>query len=248
MLDNSKAIFIVFFMFMILCACAPKLKLNIVNKQLYPINKNMPLDSEMLAFYKPYKQKLDSVMNDIVAVSDIALVKNKPEGPLNNLFADAIYNSAKAFNIDFDIFYSNYNGLRLPLPKGNIYRYNIFELMPFENYLVSVKFSGSNTQKFFDFMAKSGGEPISGATYSIKNSRAIDIMINNKPIDTAKSYTILTSDYIANGGDRGAVFYLGTNRKDYNLLMRTATLQFLEKEKKAGRKLNPQIDGRIKIK
>ncbi len=208
----------------------------------------MPADSEMLAFYKPYKQKLDSVMNDIVAVSEKEIIKSQPEGPLNNLFTDAMYQSAKAANIDFDIAFTNYGGLRLPLPKGNIYRYKIFELMPFENYFVTVKFTGPHTQKFFDYMAKEGGQPISGATFTISNGKAIDITINNKPFDSTKSYTVLTSEYVANGGDKGAVFYLGTNRKDINLLMRTAFLQYLENEKKAGRNLNPQSDGRIKIK
>lgn len=241
---NSVFVFIV----ILIAACSPKLKTSVINKQVYGLSYNLPQDSLMLAFYKPYKQKLDSVMNDIVAVSDIEIIKSQPEGPLNNLFADAVYQSAKEANIDFDIFFTNYGGLRLPLPKGNIYRYKIFELMPFENYLVTVKFSGPHTQKFFDYMAKDGGQPISGATYTISNGSAIDIRINNQAFDSSKSYTVLTSDYVANGGDKGAVFYLGTNRKDFNLLMRTAILQCLEKEKKAGRNLNPQNDGRIKIK
>lgn len=247
-LKKNKNILFLFFIVIFGVACSPKLKLSKVNKQLYPISKTMPADSEMLAFYKPYKQKLDSVMNDIVAVSDIKIEKNKPEGALNNLFADAMYQSAKAANIDFDIAFTNYGGLRLPLPQGNIYRYKIFELMPFENYFVTVQFTGENTQKFFDYMASDGGEPISGASYTISNGKAVDIKVNNKAFDSTKTYTVLTSDYIANGGDKGAVFYLGTNRKDINLLMRTAFLQYLEKEKNAGRNLNPKIDGRIKIK
>ncbi|TAH02221.1 MAG: coproporphyrinogen III oxidase [Sphingobacteriales bacterium] len=246
--NKNKNILFLFFIVIFGVACSPKLKLSKVNKQLYPISKTMPADSEMLAFYKPYKQKLDSVMNDIVAVSDIKIEKNKPEGALNNLFADAMYQSAKAANIDFDIAFTNYGGLRLPLPQGNIYRYKIFELMPFENYFVTVQFTGDNTQKFFDYMASDGGEPISGASYTISNGKAVDIKVNNKAFDSTKTYTVLTSDYIANGGDKGAVFYLGTNRKDINLLMRTAILQYLEKEKIAGRNLNPKIDGRIKVK
>ncbi|TAF78639.1 MAG: hypothetical protein EAZ51_09070 [Sphingobacteriales bacterium] len=69
-----------------LIACSPKLRQKKAEKVLYPIDKNLPVDSEMLAFYKPYKLELDSVMNDIVAVSDIEITKAQPEGLLNNFF------------------------------------------------------------------------------------------------------------------------------------------------------------------
>lgn len=229
-------------------ACSPKLKISKNQKQIYTITQTMPVDSDMLAFYKPYKLILDSVMNDVVAISELELTRNQPEGTLNNFFADALFESAQTANINFDIVFTNVRGLRLPLPKGEIYRYKIFELMPFENSLVSVQFDGKNTQRFFDYVAKDGGHPISGASFTIFNNKAIDIVIAGKPFDNLKSYTILTSDYMANGGDKGAVFYLGTNRKDYNYLMRTAILQYLEKQKKAGKTLNPKLDGRIKIK
>jgi 2',3'-cyclic-nucleotide 2'-phosphodiesterase (5'-nucleotidase family) len=229
-------------------ACSPKLHFTKTEKTLYIIDQKLPLDSLLLTFYKPYKLKLDSVMNDIVAVSDIEITKNQPEGLLNNFFADALYQSAKAANISFDIAFTNYGGLRLPLPKGNIYRYKIFELMPFENRLVTVKFDGAATQKFFDYMASKGGEPISGATYTISNQKATNIFINNKPFAITQSYTVLTSDYMANGGDKGAVFYLGKDKKEHQLLLRTAILQYLEKQKKAGKNLNPILDERVKTK
>lgn len=231
----------------IISACSPKLKVTKTEKLIYPITQNLPIDSQILNFYKPYKIKIDSIMNDIVAVSDIEITKNKPEGLLNNFFADAMYQSAKSANINFDIAFTNYGGLRLPLPKGNIYRYKIFELMPFENYLVTVKFNGINTQKFFDFMAFEGGAPISGATFTISNQKAVDIFIDNKPFDSSKFYTVLTSDYMANGGDKGAVFYLGKEKKEYKLLLRTAVLNYLETQKKANKNLNPILDGRVKI-
>ncbi|TAF78525.1 MAG: hypothetical protein EAZ51_09310, partial [Sphingobacteriales bacterium] len=178
---------------------------------------------------------------------DIEITKAQPEGLLNNFFADALYQSAKAANINFDIVFTNYGGLRLPLPKGNIYRYKIFELMPFENYFVSLKLDGNSTQKFFDFMADKGGEPIAGASYTISNHKAINIFIHNKPFDNTQYYTILTSDYMANGGDKGAVFYLGKDKKEYPILLRNAVLKYLENQKKAGKNLNPVLDGRVKV-
>jgi 2',3'-cyclic-nucleotide 2'-phosphodiesterase (5'-nucleotidase family) len=114
-----------------LTACSPKMQLGKTEKNLYPISAEMPKDSAILAFYLPYKLKLDSIMNDIVAVSTKEMKKGTPEGTLNNFFADAMFDSAKDRGIKFDMVYTNLDGLRISLPEGNIYRYKIFELMPF---------------------------------------------------------------------------------------------------------------------
>ena len=229
-------------------ACSPKLTLVNTEKQLISVSETGPKDSAILAYYRPYKLKLDSIMNDVVAVSEKEISKGSPEGPLNNFFADAMYESAKDQGINFDVAYTNLGGLRISLPKGKIYRYKIFELMPFENAFVTVKFTGVEMQKFFDFIAEGGGDPISGARFTIQNKKAVDITINNEPFDVSKNYTVLTSDYMANGGDGGAVFTKGIERKDLNYKLRDAIFQYLEKLTKAGKTLNPTNDGRIKIK
>lgn len=231
-----------------LFSCSPKLTLVKTEKQLIPITENTPEDSAILSFYKPYKIKIDSLMNDIVAISEIEIMKGQPEGPLNNFFADAMYESAKDKGITFDLAYTNNGGLRIPLPKGAIYRYKIFELMPFENSLTIVKFKGEDMQRFFDYIAEGGGDPISGARFTINNQKAIDITINGIPFDATKIYTVLTSDYVANGGDGAVIFNRAIERKDLNYKLRDAILHYLELQKKSGKTLNPKNDGRIKIK
>src|SRR6476661_6610890 len=114
-------------------ACSRKFQLSGIDKKQYAIDQKLPQDSAMLAYYYPYKMQLDSIMIDIVAVSLIEIKKEQPEGPLNNFFADAMYQSGKDKGIAFDFAYTNYGGLRITLPKGDIPRYKIFELMPFEN-------------------------------------------------------------------------------------------------------------------
>ncbi len=229
-------------------ACSPKLQLAKTEKQLYPISAEMPKDSAILSYYQPYKLKLDSIMNDVLAISTKEIKKGSPEGTLNNFFADAMYDSSKDKGIEFDIAYTNLGGLRISLPEGNIYRYKIFELMPFENVFTTVKFKGEDMQKFFDYIAEGGGDPISGARFTIDNKKAIDIKINGKPFDVTKDYVVLTSDYMANGGDGGVIFNKNIERKDLDYKLRDAILDYLAKMNKEGKKLNPVLDGRIKIK
>lgn len=232
----------------LLASCSPKLQLTETKKQLYPITGNTTSDTAISAFYKPYKLKLDSIMNDVVAVSTKEIQKAQPEGPLNNFFADAMYESAKDWNVKFDFAYTNYGGLRIPLPKGNIYRYKIFELMPFENAFTLVTFKGEDIKAFFNYIAEGGGDPISGAKFTISDKKAIDITINGVAFDITQNYTVLTSDYMANGGDGGAIFNRAIARKDLTYKLRDALFQYLEKKQKAGETLNPVKDGRITIK
>lgn len=231
----------------VLWACSPKLQLAGSDKALYPVSPELPKDKAITDYYFPYKLRLDSMMNEIVAVSAIEISKGRPEGPLNNLMADAMADGGKSRNIPFDIAYTNYGGLRIPLPKGNIPLYKVFELMPFENFITTVRFSGTDMKSFFDYIAASGGDPISGASFKISNKKAIDIKINGRPLDLTKSYTVLTSDYMANGGDGGAIFLKSTDKREYDIKLRDALLAYLRKQNKAGVILNPTNDGRITV-
>ena len=228
-------------------ACSPRLQLSKAEKALYPISSDLPADKAITDYYLPYKLRLDSMMKEVVAVSAVEISKARPEGPLNNLMADAMADAGRSRNIQFDMSYTNYGGLRIPLPKGDIPLFKVFELMPFENLITTVKFSGTDMKSFFDYMAASGGDPISGASFTIRSKKAFNIKINGQALDLSKSYTVLTSDYMANGGDGGDIFLRATDRKEYDLKLRDALLMYLRKQKSAGVILNPKNDGRITV-
>jgi 2',3'-cyclic-nucleotide 2'-phosphodiesterase (5'-nucleotidase family) len=240
-LIGSLALLIVF------SGCRARMSLSGSEKTLYGISADQPKDSMILAYYLPYKMNLDSQMNKVIARSAIEIGKGRPEGPLNNLMADAMYTTGKLNNIQFDVAYTNYGGLRIPLPKGNITLNNVFELMPFENLITTVKFSGADLQQFFDYVAAGGGDPISGAKFIIRDKKAVQIMINGEPFDPTRDYTLLTSDYMANGGDGGVIFSKASDRKTYQVKLRDALLTYIEKQTKEGKLLNPVNDGRISV-
>jgi 2',3'-cyclic-nucleotide 2'-phosphodiesterase (5'-nucleotidase family) len=240
---NVTGCLIILFLF----SCSPKLQLTGSDKNLYPISSELPKDQKMVEYYTSYKRKVDSLLNNIVAVSAIEITKARPEGPLNNLMADAMWAAGKSRGISFDMAYTNYGGLRVPLPKGNIPMIKVYELMPFENLITTVKFSGEDMQSFFDYIAAMGGDPISGASFTIRNKKAVDIRINGQALERGKSYTVLTSDYMANGGDGGSIFLKSTERREYDLKLRDALILYLQQQNREGKILNPMRDGRIKV-
>ena len=56
-------------------------------------------------------------------------------------------------------------------------------------------------QQFLDLTAARGGWPVAGITMHIKDNKAVDVMINGKPLDPNATYTTANSDFVANGGD-----------------------------------------------
>ena len=229
-------------------SCSPRFVPAAASQQQYNITAGLPVDSAVLAFYKPYKLQLDSQMNAIVAESASEIKSERPEGRLNNLVADAMFEVGKKQGLQFDFVHTNYYGLRLPLPAGPIKVYRIFELMPFENYLVTVTLSGKDVLELFNYIAGEGGDPIAGASFVIDGQKASNIKIGGKPFDIKKNYTVLTSDYIANGGDRAFVYSKAIKRVDSSFKQRDALFQYLREQQAAGKVIDPKIDGRVSIK
>lgn len=240
----SKSKLVVFILLIALAGCSPRLYPTGSNANLYNV-KNLPSDSATLAFYKPYKASIDSQMNAAIGVAAVTIQRGRPEGLLNNFMADVMYETAKENKLEFDFAHTNYEGLRNPIAAGPIKTYKVYELMPFENFFVTVKLKGSDVLDLFNYMAAVGGDPISGATYFIEDKKARDIKINGIPFDVTKEYTVLTNDYLANGGDNAAMYTRAIEKKTSTIKLRDALLAYIKQQQAAGKAIHPKLDQRV---
>ncbi|MBI3503012.1 MAG: 5'-nucleotidase C-terminal domain-containing protein [Bacteroidetes bacterium] len=212
------------------------------------IDSTLAPDSLITAEIAPYKIQFSKIMDEVLAVSEQNLFKENPEGLLGNFTADATLKKAKEYCKDscsVDICILNNGGLRNPLPKGNITRGNIFQLMPFENEIVILKMNGGDVKELLDFIANKGGMPVAGMRMKIKNNMASDVLIGDKPFDISKSYTIVTSDYLANGGDNMSFFANASRKTVIGKKLRDAIIEYLQEENKKGNSIKVKKDGRI---
>ena len=179
-----------------------------------------------------YKRSLEVEMNEIIATVEKELTKAQPECMLGNLLADAIlFEGERLTGEKVDIGIMNYGGIRLPaLQQGNLTLGTVYELMPFDNFLVTQKIDGTTLKKVFDSMANRGGWPIAGATYVIQNNEAKNIQINGKPLDMNTVYNVSISDYLANGGDKLEMLKK-IPQKNTNLLLRDAFIHYFKSRK-----------------
>lgn len=213
---------------------------------LIKVNARFKADTTVLNFYKPYKDSLDKLMNRPLAELENDLTKQLPESSLGNLMADMLKIKTEEYTQQkVDVAIMNYGGIRTPsLSKGTLTVGNVYMLMPFDNYLVLQILTGQQLSDFCDSIARMKGWPVSGITFKIKGGKAIDITLNQQPLDLNKKYNVATNDYVANGGD-GMAFLRTIPQIQTGKLFRDAIIEYWEEQTKAGKKITSIIENRV---
>lgn len=212
------------------------------------VNSNIIEDSNMISLISPYKNKLTGEMNRNIGYFAHDMFKKKPESELGNFLCDAsqeYYNSLYSSNvIDFTIM--NYGGIRVQqIPQGEVTVQTMFELMPFENELVTMEVPGEIVQEVFNRIAENRGWPVSKSIQLLITEGKVNLLvINDEPFDVNKTYTLLTTDYIANGGD-GMSMFANVDKQKTNLKLRDVLIAYCEWKLDNQETISAPITGRI---
>jgi len=204
-------------------------------------------DPAVEALIRPYREILSAEMDEIVALAARPLEKGSVESTLGNWVADAVLAQAKMITKDRYAFaICNSGGLRIPgIPAGPVRKGILYELMPFDNYLVTMQLPGKVIRQLFDRMAESGGWPISeGVSYVIKNKKAENILIDGVNLDDEKSYKIVLSDYLAEGGS-DCDFLTPYDFTNLEIYYRDALIEYAAMQHAISKSLDAQIEGRV---
>ena len=175
------------------------------------VNNNVKSDKEIVEFITPYKNKVDSKMDSILAYSPTNY--DKKNGLLNtaigNMMVDValklsnpVYKARKNRDIDFVLL--NHGGIRASISKGDITTRTAYNVMPFENSMVVCELDGETVEELINYLKLSKkAHPISGINIVLDNSyNLIEAKINDKEISKNKIYSVATTDYLLNGGDK----------------------------------------------
>lgn len=201
----------------------------------------------------PYREKMEAAMRETVAVLEAEAVKGKPESTLGNLTCDLLLNYATAFADTARPFFPlvcvlNNGGLRTALPKGTVTVGHIYELMPFDNRLVALLISPQAFRELLSYVTGRGGEPIGGFRLSMTEDGRMNCLLKGKPCEAWENVWVITSDYLADGGDKMAFFKNPLKRFDLGITVRDALLISLKKISVNGTiPLRPVLDGRMTL-
>lgn len=209
----------------------------------------MPADSAMLNVIRPYTQQMGRMLGEAIGYAPKALAKGKPNAPLGNYISDLLLDFARKRSdvprADMAIF--NNGGLRTSIPADSVRVNDIYELMPFENALVLVKMPGDSLLKIAPYLLERGGEPVAGLRFHAEGGQTRHFSVDGKNIEADKTYYVLTSDYLAAGGDR-MYFFGGLPQVPLNIKMRDAIIDAMRSAFRNGHYVSAQADDRVLIK
>ena len=190
-------------MLIILLAQCSSYRVSEMKYHPYTINDGTNTDTSVTEFILGYKTQLNAEMQKQLVFSKKDLYKKQPESELGDLMAIACSKTAKEeLNKEIDLAILNYGGIRIrSISKGWVRKSHIYELMPFNNFIVAQSIRGDTLEMVLDQIAQYGGWPVSGIQFQIKEQKADSIYIGDELLNPKKHYLLATSDYIANGGD-----------------------------------------------
>jgi 2',3'-cyclic-nucleotide 2'-phosphodiesterase (5'-nucleotidase family) len=188
-------------------------------------------------FVKPYRDHIDADLSKVLSFSPETLDKSKGQWQTNigNFLADVALQKCnpifyKQENQNIDICLFNHGGIRSIIPKGNVTARNAFEVMPFENSAIVVALNENQILEIIKyFILEKKPHPLNGLTFTIdamENPK--NILINGKPLDRNKKYFVLTSDYLANGGDNMKFFTESNEKYDLNYKLRNILIDYFK--------------------
>lgn len=159
--------------------------------------------------YNSFNTELQPILSKVEGVTDTDLTHDRfAQGSsiLGQWVADVMRKTAGT-----QIGIQNGGGLREPIAKGNITMGDLYTVMPFDNTLVKMSLKGSDLKRVLENGIENnnvGWEQVAGVkVYYNKDAAAgsrITAMFldDGTPIDMNKTYTVVTNDFMATGGDQ----------------------------------------------
>jgi 5'-nucleotidase len=158
-----------------------------------------------------------------------------PDSPLGNLFTDAYRAGAPGADVSIN---NTSGGLRADLPAGPLTYGAVFEVMPFDNRLVTFRLTGAELRTVLATQISRGTAlvGVSGLQVRVTCERgAVNVGMvrpNGAPVTDTERLLVATTDFLATGGD--AIFAPVTPPNGFTLeqdidLVRDVVVESLKK-------------------
>jgi 2',3'-cyclic-nucleotide 2'-phosphodiesterase (5'-nucleotidase family) len=204
------------------------------------VNTSTEKDTVLASFISPYRDSLALEMERVISYATDDFINERPVGALGNFVVDQTMQyilKKQLVQRDDYICIMNFGGLRSPINQGKVKVGDIYKLMPFDNTIVLLKLPAEKMKEIGNYLRNSGGEPIGGFKVTNESSQLDG---NKKMIDTLY---VVTTDYLANGGDRMNFLKNPYEKIDTGIFLRDILLEMVEEKDT----IVPYLDKRIKL-
>jgi len=169
------------------------------------------------------------------------------ESPVGSLVADAIRAATLA-----DIALQNNGGLRAELPEGPVSRGAIYEVLPFENSLVTMELTGAEVRRAIEEgLVNERITQVSGVRYRFDLGALAFARVtalagpDGQPLDEASTYVVAVNDFMAGGGDDYATLTRGRAMRDTGIGLRETLEDHVRRMSERGGAVDHSGDGRV---
>ncbi len=188
-------------------------------------------------------------VKDVIGYSTEAMVASYPESALSNWFVDLLMAKVeKLAGKKVDVGVTNFGGIRIDMPQGDIILDDMLSMFPFKNQLVYVEQTGKQIRNILEGMAADRFQVLGGVRVVVEDGKLVSAEIDGKPIDDEKVYGLATITFLLGGGDGLALEHNAvsvTVFDDVDII--DAVLEYVYAETAAGRPIEYRTDGRVKI-
>lgn len=190
-----------------------------------------------------------SELKSVIGYSTREMRKEKPESALSDWFIDALMRAAEAKSgKKVDVGITNFGGIRVDMPGGEILKDDIVSMFPFKNCLCYVELAGKEVRTLLEQFAQTGWQVVGGARCVVKDKKLVSAEIDGKPIDDNRIYGVATISFLLNGGDDIFVARNAKRLEIYDdILIIDVMLPYVLQLTAEGKPVEYETDGRIQI-
>src|ERR1041385_8402206 len=222
---------------------------------LLPVDASVPADKDVEKMLAPYSEKVNELSKVIGRLEGKLSKTGVGGGSLGNFVTNGVKGQGESkMGKPVSLAIVNVGGLRKnEISAGELRASDIFELLPFENALVALDMTGAQLSKLLEAVTR---DAQAGARIQFKwndrnraefiSGKLVDPTGKELEIDPAKTYTIVTIDYLLHvGGGPYAILQEAKSKTPLNLTLRDALMNYVKNETAAGRPIRSPIDDRF---
>jgi 2',3'-cyclic-nucleotide 2'-phosphodiesterase (5'-nucleotidase family) len=223
--------------------------------RLLTVDSSIPDDPDVLKIIAPYEEKVRELSKVIGRLEGGLSKTGVGGGSLGNFVTDAIRAQAEAkLGKPIVLAMVNNGGLRKnEIAAGELRASDIFELLPFENALISLDVTGAQLTQILQVVTR---DAQSGARIQFKwndrdrpefiSGKLVDANGKEQEIDPNQTYTIITIDYLMSlKSGAYAILQEGKNPTPLNLTIRDAVMNYVKAQTAAGHTVRSLVDNRF---
>lgn len=177
-----------------------------------------------------------------------AMVREYPECELSNWFIDELMAACEKKSgkkVDFGI--TNFGGIRVDMPQGDVLVDNIMSMFPFKNNLCYVELYGRDIRALLEQLSATSFQVIGGARVVVQDGKLVSAEIGGKPIEDDKIYGVCTISFLLNGGDGISVAKNAVSLTVFDEYILDIMLPYVERLTAEGKSIEYHKDGRVVI-